>query len=803
MSNKNTKIKISGMHCSSCALNLEDSLSRMDGVNEAKVNFSSNNAEIDYDSDRVNIADINKNIRDLGYDVQFDEVSLKIEGMHCASCSNNVERFLKKKDGIADVNVNLSMGKALVLYDKNLVSIDEMGETIEELGFEFKGVISKIDVDSDEKAYKKDLEDKKSRLIVGFAFSAILMILMHVEINLPISKSLLSLIIAIIPFIYVTKPILSAGFNSLRHFNLDMDLMYSMGIMVALISSLMGTFNILLDSSFMFYDTTLMLASFLTLGRYLEARAKKQTSSSIKKLIGLQPKTAILIENSQEKEVLIENIKLGDILLVKPGDKIPTDAVVVEGESYIDESMINGEPIPKSKKYKDKVFAGTVNQNGVLKIKATSIGEDTLLSQIINLVDRAQSSKPPVQRFADTVVRYFIPAILTIAIFSFIVWNFILGATLLFSVTIFISILVIACPCALGLASPTAVTVGLGRGAEFGILIKDGKTLEASGEVSVVIFDKTGTITEGKPQIEDVFSPSKDELMDILFNVEKNSTHPIAKAIVKKAEEYEISNLDVTDFKNQSGMGLSALVSNKEVLIGNKSLMDINNIELSSEVLDKFLEYENMGKTTILCSDDGEFLGIITLNDKIKDNSKEAIAELKTMGISTYMVTGDNSKTADIVGEKVGIEHILAEALPEDKLNEVKRLQDKGENVLFVGDGINDAPALSQANTGVAIGSGTDIAMESGDVVLIDGDLEDVVASIELSQKVLRRIKENIFWAFAYNIVLVPIAAGILYPIVIRPEFAALAMALSSVTVISLSLMLKRYVPPIKQKSIS
>lgn len=807
MSKKNTKIKISGMHCSSCAINLENSLSKLDGVDGVEVNASSNNAEIIFDSQKLNILDIDKKVKSLGFDIIKDEVSLKIDGMHCASCSNNVERLLKKKLGVFDVNVNLSMGKAFVLYDKNLISIEEMGEVIESLGFEFKGVISKQDIDADEKAYVADLKTKKRRLIIGFSFSAILMFLMHFPLDLPISMSYLSLIIAIFPFIYVTGPILKAGLNSIYHLNLDMDVMYTMGILVALISSLMGTFNIFLDHSFMFYETTIMLASFLTLGRYLEARAKKQTSSSIKKLMGLQPKTAILFQEGDEKEILIENIKINDILIVKPGDQIPTDGVVVEGESFVDESMISGEPVPKNKKIDDEVFAGTLNQDGILKIKAISIGEDTVLSQIINLVDRAQSSKPTVQRLADKVVRYFIPGILTIAISSFLIWYFILNETLLFSVTIFISILVIACPCALGLASPTAITVGLGRGAEFGILIKDGQTLEEAGDVDVVIFDKTGTITEGNPEVEDIVledSYDLNEFMNVLFNVEKNSTHPIAKSIVKKAEEHEISDQIVENFINIPGKGVKALIEGKEVLIGNKSLLIHEGIILNENILNQFSSFELEGKTTILVAYNEKTRGIITLNDKIKPDSKKTIDELKSMNIETYMLTGDNEITAKIVSNKLGITNVMAEVMPEDKLNKVKSLQKENKKVLFVGDGINDAPALTQANVGAAIGKGTDIAIESGDIVLINGDLEDVVASIELSKKVIRRIKENIFWAFAYNMILVPIAAGLLYypfGITIRPEFAALAMALSSVTVISLSLMLKRYTPHIKNES--
>jgi len=819
------------------------------------------------------------------------EITIKIGGIHCANCVLNIEKTLNGLEGVIETSVNLNSGKALVIYEDNLISLDDIAKAINNLNFDYLGLASEIDVDLEDNLYKKDLKDKRNRIIVGFIFSAILMGIMftpHIIFHqIGISMSIVSLIIAIFPFIYVSYPIIKAGFNSLINKNLDMDLMYTMGILVAFISSLLGTFNIVLDSSFMFYETAIMLASFLMLGRFLESTAKRKTSNSIKELIGLQPKTATLLiknkgetetesesesennnhEKFEEKQILIEDIAIDDLLLVRPGDKIPVDGVVFSGNSYVDEAMITGEPVPKHKTKGEDVFAGTINQDGILKVIAKNIGKETVLSQIINLVEKAQNSKPPVQSIADKVVKYFIPTILTIAILSFIVWFVLIGSTLLFGLTTLISILVVACPCALGLASPTAVTVGIGRAAEYGVLIKNGETLENAGNIDVAVFDKTGTITEGKFEIEDIFIVSemesilkrnevientggewivvenpavpgklvnmemedvdkdhlkneelienaKMEILKVIASLENNSTHPIAKPIVKEANNLDL-NLEIVDnFENISGKGLKGEINGKIVLAGNLSLLEDENIPNTenivtySNALLKYNEFISQGKTAIFLVFNNHIKGIITLVDKIRDNSKKTIDELHKMNISTYMITGDNEKTAMNVAKSVGIDKVVANVLPGEKLDKVLEIQNQNEKnnkkskVLFVGDGINDAPALSQADIGVALGTGTDIAMESGDIVLMEGNLENVLAAIQFSNKVMTRIKENIFWAFAYNIILIPIAAGALYPffgIVFRPELAGAAMALSSVTVISLSLMLKNYIPPIKR----
>ena len=824
---KHMDLPIEGMHCASCVLSVNKTFGKIEGVEKVDADLSANKLHITVDTKKVSYEEMERLVKNLGFELHTDEMTLRIQGMHCASCTMNVENFLIRLDGIFDVKADLTSQSAKIRYDSSKVTLDEIEEVITSLGFELLGVEGQSEID-EEAIYKKDLKDKLNRIIVGLTFSVILMILMfsgwdplmgvthfiHQTYGINISSmGLLSLIVSIVPFLYVSLPILKAGINGLMHKNLNMDVMYSMGILVAYISSILGTFGIVLDHTFMFYDSAIMLPSFLMIGRYLEARAKKRTSDSIRELIGLQPTVATLIELdengkiSSQNEVSISDIVIGDLLLVKPGDKIPVDGNVIGGESYVDESMINGEPIPKIKKDGEKVFAGTINQDGVLHIKAEKIGKETVLSNIIRLVEKAQSSRPPVQKFANTIVSYFIPVILTIAIAVFLIWYVILHASLLFSLTCLLSILVVACPCALGLATPTAVTVGVGRAAEFGILIKNGDTLENAGQIDVAAFDKTGTITEGKPQVDDIISYgcSNEDLIKLAASIEQNSNHPIAKAIVQKSKELNLDLYSIDEFENVTGKGLKAKFNNQNIYAGNLALIEENGIEVSKEWVDKYHELENSSKTIIFLAKDTSIMGMLSLSDKIKANSKKTIDELHKMAIETYMLTGDNEITANNVAFDVGIDNVRAEVLPENKLDIVKEIQNNNaKKVLFVGDGINDAPALTQADIGVAMGNGTDIAMESGDIVVMEGDLENVVAAIQFSKKVMRRIKENIFWAFAYNTILIPIAAGVLYPtfgITFEPALAGLAMALSSVTVISLSLMLKRYVPDIKKES--
>lgn len=801
---KKAELKIAGMTCATCATTIEKSLLSQHGVADAQVNLGTETATVEYAPTKVQLIDLEKAVKDAGYSVINERATLKIGGMTCAMCVKTIETALKKLDGIVDVTVNLGAERAYVTYNPRILTIAEMKSTIEEVGYQYLGMEGEEAEDIEKAAREKDLGEKRNRFIVGFAISIPLMILMYAPVTLPFSMAYFMLVVSTPAFIYVSHPIFSAAYRSLKNKNLNMDVMYSMGIGVAFGSSLLGTFGIILTGEFLFYETALMLASFLMIGRYLEARAKGKTSEAIKKLMGLQPKTATVVRDNHELEIPIVDVQINDILIVKPGEKIPVDGEVVNGESYVDESMITGEPLPALKQKGVSVVGGTLNKNSVLMVEATKIGRDTVLSQIIRLVEEAQGSRPPVQRIADKAVSYFIPSVLSIALFAFAVWYIVLGNTLLFALTALISVLVIACPCALGLATPTAVTVGVGRGAELGVLIKNGEALEIAEKLTTIVFDKTGTLTKGKPEVTDIIGIEiKDrELLKLAASVEKNSQHPLAEAIVRRAEEQGIELEESEGFDTFGGKGVIANVAGNEVLIGNRTLLDERHISYPETVEEQIIQLETEGKTAILVALDGAIRGIIAIADTLKESTKEAINALKDMRLNVVMITGDNARTAHAIAGQIGIEQVLAEVLPQDKAEEVKKLQESGEVVAFVGDGINDAPALAQADVGIAIGSGTDVAIESGEIVLIKDDLMDAVSAVQLSKKVMSRIKQNLFWAFAYNTALIPMAAGVLYPffgITFKPELAGLAMALSSVTVVSLSLMLRKYTPPAKR----
>ncbi len=800
---KKTELKISGMTCASCATTIEKSLLNLNGVSKAQVNLGTETATVEYDQDKVKINNLNKTVTDVGYSVINEKTVIKIGGMTCAMCVKTNEEALKKLEGVVNAHVNLSAEKAYITYNPNLTTIADIRKTIEDAGYQFLGVEGDKTEDLEEKIREKSLKEKRNRIIIGFAVSIPLMALMYLPLNWPFPMAYFMLVVSTPVFVYISYPIFRAGYRALKNKTLNMDVMYSMGIGVAFVSSIFGTFEFVLTREFLFYETAVMLATFLTLGRYLETRAKGKTSEAIKKLIGLQPKTATIIRDNSEIEIPIEDVQVNDIVIVKPGEKIPVDGIVVDGESYVDESMISGEPIPVLKRKNRNVVGGTLNKNGVIKFKATKIGKDTMLSQIISLVQDAQGSKPPVQRIADKAVAYFIPTVLAIAVISFIAWYVFIGNTLLFSLTSLISVLVIACPCALGLATPTAVTVGLGRGAELGVLIKKGEALEIPQKLTTIVFDKTGTLTKGKPEVTDIIGNRNDDnsLLRMVASVETNSSHPLAESIVRKSQEKKIKLVKVKKFNTLSGKGVVAVIDGKEMIIGNRVLFSEKKISFK-KFEQKNVQLEREGKTVLLIGMDKKLIGLIAIADTLKETTKAAIGAFKSMGLKVIMITGDNPRTASAVGKQIGIDTVLAEVLPQDKALEVKKLQEKGEVVAFVGDGINDAPALAQADVGIAIGSGTDVAVESGEIVLVKDDLLDAVVAVQLSKKVMARIKQNIFWAFAYNSALIPVAAGVLYPffgITFRPELAGLAMAMSSVTVITLSLLLKSYTPPIKR----
>ncbi len=725
--------------------------------------------------------------------------NLRISGMTCANCVTAVGRALEALDGVSSASVNLGTEKAFVSYDPRTVSLKDMKRAIERAGYQYLGTEDEVQMDQEEEALRRNLVGKRNRFIVGFTIGGALMVLMNIGIEMPSWAPWGMFAVATPAFIYTSDQILAGAARALRHRLLNMDVMYTMGIGVAYVASVASTIGVL-PSEFLFYETALMLASFLMIGRFLEARAKGRTSDAIKKLVGLQPRTAIVVRDGQEFEVPTEAIEVGDIVVVRPGEKVPTDGTVTDGSGYVDESMITGEPIPNPKAPGDAIVGGTLNGNALLRFEATKVGRDTVLAQIIRMVEEAQGSKPPIERIADRAVALFIPVILAIAILAFVAWYLVVGETALFSTKVLISILVIACPCALGLATPTAVTVGLGRGAELGILVKNGDALEVPERLTTMVFDKTGTLTEGTPAVTDVVSLgiSEQEVLALAAAVERGSTHPLAEAVVRRAEAEGLAIGEAADYETFPGKGVVATVGDRRALVGNPAFLEERGVP-THEAMAAVDALQSQGKTVVLAATDGRVAGAIAIADRVRGSSREAVQALHGMGVETVMITGDNRRTAEAVAHQLGIGRVLAQVLPRDKASEVKALQQKGEVVAFVGDGINDAPALAQSNVGIAIGGGTDVAVESGDIVLMRDDPMDAVAAVQMSRKVMRRIKENLFWAFAYNTALVPVAAGVLYPAFgfqFRPELAGLAMALSSVTVISLSLMLRRYTPP-------
>ncbi|MBD3306127.1 heavy metal translocating P-type ATPase, partial [candidate division KSB3 bacterium] len=662
---KQTELKISGMTCAMCSKAVETSLLGQEGVVMAQVNLGNETATVEYDPDKVTLADLEGSVQEAGYEVINDASTLKIGGMTCAMCTKAIHTALSELDGVIDVDVNLGTEKARVVYNRAQTSLPDMKHAIEEAGYQYLGKEGEDSEDLEKTAREQDLREKLRRTIVGAIAGSVLMILMYVPLALPIPMEWLMFIIATPAFLYVSHPIFKAAYRSLRHATLNMDVMYSMGIGVAFGASLLTTFHIL-PMEFIFYEAAVFLATFLTIGRYLEARAKGKTSEAIKTLMGLQPKTATVIRDGQEMEIPIEDVEIGETIVVKPGEKFPVDGEVVSGESYVDESMITGEPVPNLKTAGDSVVGATLNTNSVITFKATKIGKDTVLSQIIQLVEKAQGSRPPIQRIADTVVSYFIPVILTIAILAFIVWYFVLGNTILFAFSTLISILVIACPCALGLATPTAVTVGIGRGAELGILVKNGEALEISEQLTTIVFDKTGTLTKGKPEVTDLIALNTDEktLLSLTASVEKNSQHPLAEAIVSKAQAQGVTLSESTRFDTFGGKGVSAEIDGQEVFIGNRAFLKEKQVSDIDVHEDAILRLENEGKTVILVAVGTTLHGLVGIADSLKETTKQAIEAFKQERLDVVMITGDNKRTATAIARQIGISHVLAEVLP-------------------------------------------------------------------------------------------------------------------------------------------
>ncbi|MEN3045105.1 MAG: heavy metal translocating P-type ATPase [Candidatus Hydrothermales bacterium] len=736
------------------------------------------------------------------------KLKIKIGGMHCPTCAKNIENSLKKLKGINNVNINLLKETATITYDESLIKIENIRKNIEQTGYEFLGIISEDNNELEKR--KKITKDLKKRLIIGYTTGLILLLLMYIDhlgIKLK-NQNLLKIIQFLITtptLTYIAGPIFNKSLKNLKNKNLNMDVMYAIGIGASYISSVFTTLN-LVPENYNFYETSILLATFLTTGRLLENIAKNKTNEAIKRLIELKPKEATLLVNNKQIKVPINEVKKNDVIITKPGEKIPVDGVVIEGESYIDESMVTGEPIPNLKKVGDEVVGGTINLNSYLKIKATKVGKESFLHQIIKLIEEAQNSKPPVEKLADKIVSIFIPTVITISIITFLFWNFIFKvetmAPSLFAFISMISVMVVACPCAFGLATPTAIAVGIGKAAELGIIIRNGEILEILKKSTTFIFDKTGTITKGKPEVIDIltFNIDKNELLFYTASAEKNSEHPIAKAIIAYSENRKINLIDPEKFEIYPGKGIKAKILGKEIIVGNKTYIKESKIKISEEIEKEIEKFEEDAKTCIITSIDREIKGIITVSDSIKENSKLIIEYLKKKKKDVYMITGDSKKSAFAISKKVGIENVFSEVLPQEKQKIVKKLKEKNKIVTFIGDGINDSPALAQSDIAITFGSGTDIAIENSDIILLKDDPKDIAIAIELSKKTLNKIISNIFWALIYNTILIPLAAGLSYPLFktpFRPEWAAIAMILSSLSVITNSLLLKRFKPKI------
>jgi len=795
---KEIELQISGMHCATCALTVEKGLSSTPGVLASSVNLATGKARVTYDPSQASLSDLTKAVEKSGFSVELEKIVVRVGGMTCASCVQTVTRALRALDGVVSVTVNPATERAYISYNPSLIDIRKIRDAIQNAGYQFLGT-DRDEMNEGENIQERELKSQLFKIIIGFALSFIIMGMMYIPAHDMHLVSYLQCIVTTPVLFWLGKPIFLAAISALRLKTLNMDVMYAMGISVAYLASVLGTFSIILDMSTLFYETALMLTAFLSLGRYLEARAKGRTSSAIASLIGLQPDTASVIRDGTEKEIPVQDVITGDIIRMRPGGRIPVDGVIISGSSYVDESMVTGEPLAVFREPGHEVIGGTLVTTGTFTYEATRVGSDTMLARIIRLVEEAQGSRPPVQRIADSAVAWFIPVVLTIAVLSFVYWYGIRGMDLRFSLQTLIAVLVVACPCALGLATPTAVTVGIGRGAELGILIRNGSVLEIADTINVALFDKTGTITRGKPVVTDVdsFTGNPNLLLSMAASLEFLSDHPISSAILEKAQQEGIEPAEVSSFQTIPGSGLTGMISGGLVRLGAPEFILSQNLTINPEEAELLSRREKEGKTTILVSRDERILGIISIADQIKSDASLCVRLLKDMGIRSGMVTGDNHVTAQAVASMVGIHDIHARILPEGKEEVVAKVQKDGNVVAFIGDGLNDAPALARADTGIAIGSGTDVAIESADIVLVRDSLIHIPASLQLARKVMGRIRLNLFWAFAYNSILIPLAAGILYPAIrFRPEYGALAMALSSVTVISLSLLLKRYTPP-------
>ena len=818
---KTENLKILGMTCAACAKAAERAVGKLDGIEKVSVNYATEKMNVDFDDEKVSIEQIKTAVAKAGYEAEEEreakEVSMPVAGMTCSACAKAIERSVGKLKGVESVSVNFATEKVSIKYNPKDVRLSEIKQTITKAGYTPLEIENKNRVDEDKERKEKEIKT----LWIKFVISAIFTIpLVYIAMGpmvpwlgwklpawlepmqFPLLYALVELVLTI-PVVIAGYKFYTVGFKAIIRRSPNMDSLIAMGTAAAVIYSIYSIYRIsIYDFMYvddLYFETAGVIITLILLGKYLEAVSKGRTSEAIKKLMGLAPKTAIVIQEDKEIEIPIEEVEVGDIILVKPGEKIPVDGEVVEGHTTIDESMLTGESIPVDKKVGDKVIGASINKHGSIKFRATKVGSDTALAQIIKLVEDAQGSKAPIAQMADIVSGYFVPIVFVIATLSALIW-YLTGQDAVFALTIFIAVLVIACPCALGLATPTAIMVGTGKGAEYGVLIKGGEALETTHKVQTIVFDKTGTITEGRPEVTDIVATGiidRNKLLQIAASAEKASEHPLGEAIVRDAEKENLEILKLDRFLAIPGHGIEVELDGKLVLLGNRRLMVERNIALT-QIENESDRLASEGKTPMYMAIGDQLAGIIAVADVVKESSAKAIQKLRQMGIEVAMITGDNQKTAEAIAKQVGIDRVLAEVLPQDKANEVKKLQAEGKKVAMVGDGINDAPALAQADVGIAIGSGTDVAMESADIVLMRSDLMDVATAIQLSKSTLRNIKQNLFWAFAYNIAGIPLAAGVLYAFggpKLNPVFAAAAMSLSSVSVLTNALRLKNFKP--------
>lgn len=810
-------LDIEGMTCSSCVRAVEETVRNLDGVQNVSVNFATEKLQVDFDDDRTKVDGIIDAVRKKGYGASLPSESTRktydVEGMTCASCVKRVEDVINELEGVESATVNLATEKAQVLYSPDVIKESRIFDAVSGAGYSLSLAEEDLGLDLDEEKKLKELKRQFSQLVVSVVFAVPLLLIAMLEmigVSLPpfISPhsnpgvfAMVQLLLTI-PIVIAGAHFYTKGYPTFFRGHPNMDSLIAIGTTAAIGYSIWNTILVLMGQTGMvmnlYYETAGVIIALIKVGKYMESVSKGRTSGAIKKLMGLQPKTAIVIRNEKEVSIPIEEVEVGDELIAKPGEKIAVDGIVIQGSTSVDESMLTGESIPVDKVVGDTVTGASINQNGNIHYRAERVGKETALAQIIKLVEEAQGSKAPIARMADVISSYFVPVVIGIAIIAGLSW-WLAGMELTFALKIFIAVLVIACPCALGLATPTAIMVGTGRGASLGILIKGGEPLEIASRIKTVVFDKTGTITEGRPVVTEILAYNgweKEKILQIAASAEKGSEHSLGAAIVEEGEKLRLSSLEVENFEAVPGRGILATVDESKLLLGNAEFMMENGImDGGSEDADRL---SGEGKTAMFLGIDGTLVGIIAVADVVKPDSAIAIARLHDIGIKTVMLTGDNELTAKAIASQVNIDQVVAQVMPGDKAAQVKKLQEMGERVSMVGDGINDAPALAQSDLGVAIGSGTDVAMESAGIVLMQNSLMGVVDAIELSAATLRNIKQNLFWAFAYNTAGIPLAAGVFFLFggpTLNPMFAAAAMALSSVSVVSNALRLRRFKP--------